>query len=197
MLTIGILFTSGFQLVKAQGPTGSQLGFVGEIRMFAGTFPPEGWAYCDGSILTIVSNVELFSIIGTTYGGDGSTTFALPDLRGRVPIGPGSGSGLTPRTLGEMGGEESHMLTTSEMPTHSHTTAQYADSTVGSSENPVGRIPARNAAGIPQYGSSPNTTTGLVVVGNTGSSQPHNNMPPYTVINYIICVEGTFPSRWD
>jgi microcystin-dependent protein len=191
ILAFSILVASGFQSIKAQG----QLGMIGEIRMFAGTFAPRYWEFCDGQLLAIASNTALFSVIGTTYGGNGYTTFALPDLRGRVPVGPRTGPGLTERILGEMSGEESHTLITSEMPMHSHSTAQYADSTVGSSENPVGRIPARNAAGIPQYGSTPNSSTGLVLIGNSGGSQPHNNMPPYTGINFIICVEGDFPSR--
>ncbi|MDP1675818.1 MAG: tail fiber protein [Bacteroidota bacterium] len=190
MLTIGILSVSGFQSVKAQD------GFIGEIRMFAGTFAPRYWMYCDGQLLSIASNTALFSILGTTYGGDGQTTFALPDLRGRVPIGPRTGPYLTERYLGEMSGEESVTLVSSQMPSHSHSYMQYADSTVGSSENPVGKYPARNAAGIPQYGLTPNTSLGGAgSVGYSGSSQPHNNMPPYTGINYIICVEGIFPSR--
>lgn len=189
LITVCLFLGIGIQSVKAQD------GFIGEIRMFAGTFAPRNWAFCDGSLIPIAENTALFSILGTTYGGDGQTTFALPDLRGRMPISPGTGPGLTNRSLGEMGGEEAHLLTVSEIPSHSHPYSQYADSTVGSSDKPAGRIPARNAAGIPQYGSTPNATTGLVVVGNTGSSQPHNNMPPYTSIYFIICAYGIYPSR--
>lgn len=192
LLALVLFSVVGIQSVKAQG----QLGMIGEIRMFAGTFAPQSWAFCDGSLLSINQNTALFSVIGTTYGGDGSTTFALPDLRGRMPVGAGIGPTLTERQLGEIGGEESHNLTTSEMPTHAHSYTQYADSTVGNSENPSGKYPARNAAGIPQYGSGTNTALGGTgSVGNSGSSQPHNNMPPYTGINYIICISGDFPSH--
>ena len=124
--------------------------FVGEVRIFAGNFPPQGWAFCDGQLLPISQNVTLFSILLNRFGGDGQSTFALPDLRGRTPLGPGQGPGLTARGIGAMVGAETHTLTAQEMPAHGH--ALRAGSANGTSDQPSGRLPARTAATIPHYG---------------------------------------------
>ena len=176
-----------------------QEGFIGEIRMFAGNFAPRGWAFCDGQLLPIAQNAALFSILGTTYGGDGRTTFGLPDLRGRVPIHPGNGVGVTPRRLGERGGQEQVTLTVNQMPAHNHnaTVTIHADSTIGITDKPQNMLPARNAGSTPQYGDSVNTTLypGSVSIENSGGNQPHSTMQPFTVINFIIATQGIFPSR--
>ena len=180
-------------LLAAAVPAQAQDQYIGEIRMFAGTFAPRGWAFCEGQLLSIAQYTALFSLLGTTYGGDGRTTFALPDLRGRVPMHPGQGPGLSLRRLGEKGGVEQHTLTTQELPPHTH--ALYADSSVGTSSGPGGLAPARNAAGIPQYGPGSNVTLDASAVGTTGGGQPHSIMQPYLAVNYIIALEGIFPSR--
>jgi microcystin-dependent protein len=163
--------------------------FIGQITLFAGNFAPRGWAFCDGQLLAISQNTALFSILGTTYGGDGRTTFALPDLRGRAPVHAGSsgGPGLTPRLLGEQGGEEAHTLIQSEMPAHAHGgRASTGDQTTN---RPSGAYPARGGV----YASSQDTTTGPGEP--SGGGQPHGNMQPYLGLNYIIAMEGIFPSR--
>jgi microcystin-dependent protein len=157
--------------------------------MFAGNFAPRSWAFCQGQILSIAQNTALFSLLGTTYGGNGQTTFGLPDFRGRVAVGTGQGPGLQSIQLGEIAGEPSHTLTTGEMPAHLH-------QVVGSSEdatkkNPIGAVPA--ATGGSSYTTDANGVMGTVTP--TGSSQPHNNMQPYLGMNYIICLEGIYPSR--
>jgi microcystin-dependent protein len=174
-----------------------QEGFIGEIRMFAGNFAPRSWALCNGQLLPIAQNQALFSILGTTYGGDGRTTFALPDLRGRVPISAGQGPGLTDKRLGQQGGQETVTLNANQMPVHNHSAVINADSSVATSDQPRGALPARNAAATPQYGENATATlnTATVTVNNAGGSQPHENMPPYTTVNYIICTQGIFPSR--
>ena len=172
--------------------------FIGEIRMFAGNFPPAGWMLCDGSLLPISQYDVLFNILGTTYGGDGQTTFALPDLRGRMPIHGGNGSGMT-LTVGQTLGQEQVTLTASQMPAHTHTVAFPADSTVGSTYQPGGKLPSRNAAGIPSYSSGSNATMNSAVTvgatGGTGGGQPVPIMPPFLCINFIIQVTGVFPTQ--
>ncbi len=167
--------------------------FIGEIMLFAGNFPPRGWAFCEGQILSIAQNTALFSLLGTTYGGNGQTTFALPDLRGRAPIHAGQGPGLTNRTLGEAAGEEYHALSSPEMPAHTH--AAVADSANGTTDAPQNMLPARNPAGIPAYGSGTGALLAPSAIQVAGGSQPHNNMSPYLVISYCICLEGIYPSR--
>lgn len=195
---------------------------IGEIAMFAGNFAPRGWAFCSGQILPISANQALFSIIGTTYGGDGRTTLALPDLRGRVAIHSGDGSrgpGLSPRPLGQRSGQETHTLTVQEMPSHNHPTTNTpgADQHIklsteqGVNETPApGDIPAigNYVSGVAKKsitGFGPlnaNSVDGQAIsgnagltVGNNGGQQPHNNMQPYLAINYIIALTGIFPSR--
>ncbi|MEO8169078.1 MAG: tail fiber protein [bacterium] len=156
-------------------------------------FAPRGWAFCQGQILPIAQNQALFSLLGTTYGGNGQTTFALPDLRGRVPIGEGQGPGLSAYFLGQQGGAETHTLTANEMPAHTHLVS--ADTSVGSSDKPGSKLPARNAAGVPEYGNTANAQMAATMLGVAGESQPHSIMQPYLVLNWIIALQGVFPSR--
>ena len=166
--------------------------FIGQITLFAGNFAPRGWAFCNGQILSIAQNTALFSILGTTYGGNGQTTFALPDLRGRVPMHPGQGPGLSSRTLGEVGGTETTTLNVSQLPAHTHPVAPQANDGAQTTNRPGGAYPARGGA----YAGSPGATPmGATPSGPAGSSQPHNNVQPYLGLNYIIALEGIFPSR--
>ncbi|HEX6293193.1 MAG TPA: tail fiber protein [Herpetosiphonaceae bacterium] len=179
-------------------------GYIAEIRLFAGNFAPRGWAFCNGQILSIAQNTALFALLGTTYGGNGQTTFALPDLRGRVAVSPGQGPGLPAVNLGQMSGEPTHTLIITEMPAHNHTTqvTNHAfDEGFGGGGN--SSVPTNNYWSSVASGAPYNTTTNTamnpgavqVVVGVAGGSQPHNNMQPYLGVNYIICMEGIFPSR--
>jgi len=174
-------------------PAQAQDPFLGEVRMFAGNFAPRGWAFCEGQLLSINQNSDLFSLLGTTFGGDGQTTFALPDLRGRVPLHPGTGPGLSPHQLGQKGGTEMTSLTAAQMPSHSH--AVKASDANGSAVSPAGLVPARNAAGVPVYG--PPTLEHLAgnAIEPAGGGQPHDNMQPYLGLNYIIALQGLYPSR--
>jgi microcystin-dependent protein len=167
--------------------------FVGEIMLFAGNYAPRGWALCNGQLLPINQNQALFALLGTTYGGNGVTTFALPDLRGRVPMHAGQGPGLSNRLLGEQAGAETHTLTVAEMPAHSHAASARAGN--GTSASPGGLLPARDPAGTPHYGSGPDTTLAPEAIGVAGGSQPHENMQPYLVINYCIALQGVFPPQ--
>jgi microcystin-dependent protein len=175
--------------------------FLAEIVLFAGNFAPRGWAFCQGQILSIAQNTALFSLLGTTYGGNGQTTFALPDLRGRVPVGTGQGPGLPSVNLGQVSGEPTHTLIVTEMPAHNHTAQVQlnAASGGGNSASPAGNVPAASTARDSIYSNTSDTTMaangGQVTVGIAGGSQPHNNMQPYLGLNYIIAVEGIFPSR--
>lgn len=165
--------------------------YIGEIRIFPYSFAPRGWAFCQGQILSIAQNTALFSLLGITYGGNGQTTFALPDLRGRVPMGSGQGPGLTNRTRGEMAGVESVTLLQNQMPAHSHAVACSSDD--GNGGSPPGNYPA--SSGNPIYSNAANSTMNPGMIGAAGGSQPHNNMQPYLVLNYCIALEGIFPSR--
>lgn len=168
--------------------------FIGEIRMFAGNFAPRGWAFCQGQLLSIAQNTALFSLLGTTYGGNGQTTFALPDLRGRLPMQPGQGPGLSPRTLGEQGGSETVTLLSNQMPAHNHMVN--ASSAHGEVETPSGTfLAADSTATVLNYGSSADTTMNPAAIGAAGGSQPHDNMSPFTCVNFIIATEGIYPSR--
>ena len=167
--------------------------YVGEIRMFGGNFAPAGWAFCDGSILSIAENDTLFNLIGTTYGGDGQNTFALPDLRGRAPIHMGTGPGLTPRTIGEASGSESVTLITSQILVHTHTPV--ASTANGNANTPSNSYWAASST-TPQFvpGDQVNTTMNPGALAATGGSQPHDNMLPFTTISFIISLYGIYPS---
>ncbi len=170
--------------------------FVGEIKMFGGNFAPRGFAKCDGQLLAISQNQALFSLLGTIYGGDGRTTFALPDLRGRLPIDDGSGPGLTPRSIGNKSGAERVSITASTMPIHEH--AVMGTTNPGDSNNPAGKVPA--VAPVAAYGDQPPDSAnarfaGTAIANSTEGGQSHNNLMPYQVICFIIALSGIFPSR--
>lgn len=198
--------------------------FLGEIRIFTGNFAPINWAFCDGSLVAISTNVALFSILGTTYGGNGVSTFALPDLRGRVPIHRGQGPGLSPYSLGDNAGQETVTLTLSNMPSHTHVatftpaTGGSAATTVAASSgladevSPIGNIPAVPNFGHTQYpsytapanstgnlggvaSSSSGSGGGTIAISPSGGSQPFALQQPYLVLNFIIALQGIFPSR--
>jgi microcystin-dependent protein len=165
--------------------------FLGEIYIVPYNFPPRGYTFCAGQVLSIAQNTALFSLLGTTFGGNGQTTFALPDLRGRVPVGAGQGQGLSNVDLGQVSGHETVTLTQSQMPAHGHLAA--ASQAGATSARPSGQVPA---AGQAVYAaSSDGTTLNPAFVQNTGSSQPFDIHPPFLGLNYIIALEGIFPSR--
>jgi microcystin-dependent protein len=166
--------------------------FIGEIKMTGHTFAPKFYAFCNGQILPIASNVALFSLLGTTYGGNGTTTFALPNLQGRIPVGQGQGPGLANYVLGQQGGEVNHTLTTSEMAAHPHAGA--AVSAAGTARDPRGNLWAGSTQNRFSTG-APNTTMHPTAIGGAGSSFPHNNTAPYLAVTYIIATQGIFPSR--
>jgi microcystin-dependent protein len=166
--------------------------FIGEIRIFGGNFAPAGWAFCSGQLMPISENDALFALIGTTYGGDGQTTFALPDLQGRLPMHMGTGPGLSPRTIGESGGMESVTLTTQQIPNHNH--APLAVSGNGNQSTPQGGVWAGVTTSI--YTSNPPSTAfSATLGGSSGGSQPHDNMMPYLAISFIISLFGVFPTQ--
>ena len=164
--------------------------YVGEIRMFAGNFAPAGWMFCEGQLLPISENETLFQLIGTTYGGDGQSTFGLPDLRGRIPIHFGNGF-----TLAETGGVETVTLTVSQIPAHSHSFLGSNDPANG--VVPAGQVPGKSQlSGITPYGTdAPVSPIIPTAVGSTGGSQPHNNFQPYLCVDFIISLFGIFPSQ--
>ncbi|MCH9649023.1 MAG: tail fiber protein [Deltaproteobacteria bacterium] len=167
--------------------------FVGEIRMFGGNFAPRGWAFCDGQLLAVSQNDALFSLLGTIYGGDGRTTFGLPDMRGRVPLHAGSGPGLSPRRLGAKAGAENVTLTVNQMPSHGHAlqgTSAFVDQTT-----PQSRMPARSpAADLWATDFSPQTMSSASIT-SVGGSRKHTNLMPFLCINFIIALFGIYPSR--
>lgn len=160
--------------------------FLSEIKIVSFNFPPKGWTFCNGQLLPINQNQALFSLLGTTYGGDGRTTFGLPNLQGRISAHMGNGF-----TLGERGGETAHTLNISELPAHNHVP-------VGSSTNPSSPTAAGNIWATftgNQYNNTPNTAMNPACIAATGGSQPHENMSPYLVLNFIIALQGIFPSQ--
>lgn len=161
--------------------------YIGEIRMFAGNFAPAGWMFCEGQLLPISENEVLFQLIGTTYGGDGQSTFALPDLRGRVPIHQGNGY-----ILAETGGAEEVTLTTQQIPAHSH--PLLASTAVGSSVTPVGNVLAASGSSNVYRPGPASAAMSAQSAGATGGSQPHTNLQPYLCVNHIISLFGLFPS---
>lgn len=168
--------------------------FIGEIRMFGFNFPPRGWANCSGQILSIAQNQALFSLLGTTYGGNGTTTFALPDLRGRAPIHTGQGPGLSNRLQGERAGEETHTLISSEMPSHSHPVNVASAPTTGTPAA-TALLAAPTTSQLFRSGAAPDVALSAAVVGPAGGNQPHANLQPFVVINFSIALQGVFPSR--
>jgi microcystin-dependent protein len=168
--------------------------FLGEIRMFAGNFAPYGWAFCQGQLLPIAQNQALFALLGTTYGGDGRTTFALPDLRGRVPVGFGQGPSLSNREIGEKFGSELVTLNINQMPSHNHTVN--AVTTEGNQNLPTNSLPANTKALDKEYSdANANTTMKATMVNPTGGNQPFGVSQPSLGVNFIIALQGIFPSR--
>lgn len=197
--------------------------YLGMIKLFAGTFAPQGWAYCDGSLLSIQNNAALYSLLGTQFGGNGTTNFALPDLRGRVAVGAGAGPGLTPRVQAAKAGTETVVLNTNQLPAHTHAAGAVTvtvtnpgsvdvpvntDGGEGNSTVPTGILSADGAAGsftnaaangkyagksLPVQGTQVIASGGAI--GTTGANQPVSIMQPFTAINYIICTSGVYPSR--
>lgn len=169
--------------------------FLAEVRLFGFNFAPRGWALCDGQILPINQNQSLYSLLGTTYGGDGRTTFALPDLRGRVPIHVGRSNGGGLHQLGEKSGEETHTLSAAEMPQHTHNA--HASTTDGDTPLPEGTVLASTPAQIyrPFSGGTSDTTLHPGTVANVGGGQAHDNLQPFLAVNFAIALQGLFPSR--
>ena len=177
-----VLFGSlSFSALHAQDP------LIGEIRMFAGNFAPRGWALCDGQLLAISSNSALFSILGTTYGGDGRTTFGLPDLRGRVAIHEGQGPGLSNYRLGQKGGTETNTMTAAQMPYHGHNVSVLQGNLKG--------YKAEFIEGNLNFISTGDQAKNTIDTNKVGGNQPVNNIQPYTTVNYIIALQGIYPSR--
>ncbi len=168
--------------------------FIAEIRIFAGNFAPRGWAFCNGQLLPVSQNTALFSLIGTTYGGDGRTTTALPNLQGRAPMHPGRGPGLTARRLGQRGGMETVTLSEAQMPNHSHTLEARPSS--ASTSDPTNNYYA-NLTGANAYSNSTSSMVDMQagLLQNAGGGQPHNNMQPFLTMNFIIALQGLYPSR--
>jgi len=183
--------------------------FIGQIIMFGGNFAPRGWSFCEGQLLSIAQNDVLFSILGTTYGGDGRTTFGLPDLRGRVAMHPGTGPGLTPRKLGQRGGSEFNILNVTQLPSHAHiatgqikganiegATSVPTDGYLAKAKVPISRSEVVDANIYSDTATTYMATDGVVVtVGNTGGNGRINNIEPFLAVNYIIAMQGTYPSR--
>ncbi len=182
-------------------------GCLGEIRMFAGNFAPRDWAFCNGVLLFISQHPDLFSILGTTYGGDGRDTFGIPDLRGRFPMQPGNGPGLTTRFLGEKGGQENVTLSVNQMPAHVHSATTQVTSEAsdreGTTSQPEDAIPAKSGSGDPDWAQentanielSDQMHSALTTIGSAGGGQSHDNMSPFSCVNFIICLQGINPPR--
>ncbi|HMT08269.1 MAG TPA: tail fiber protein [Pyrinomonadaceae bacterium] len=168
--------------------------YIGQIRIMGCNFAPRGNALCQGQLIPIAQNTALFSILGTMYGGNGQTTFALPDLRGRAPMHTGQGPGLTPRSLGEMGGSESVTLTSNQMPIHSHSPGGVTSA--GNQQSPSGAVWASSTGGrtpAPLYQNTQNTPMRNDLIQFAGGGQPHNNMQPYLALTFVIALQGLFP----
>lgn len=196
------LFGTGSATAAPSEPRGNAVSIsdptIAEVSLFAGNFAPRNWALCQGQLLAISQNTALFSLIGTIYGGDGRTTCALPDLRGRAVIGAGQGPGLSSRRQGQQGGTESTTLSTAQMPAHSHATALPVSSSSANSTTPNGNALAAQPASrgtVPVYTDGATDGTMPVTAGSTGGSQAHDNMPPFLAMNYIIALVGVYPSR--
>ena len=168
--------------------------FVAEIRIFPFNFAPRGWAFCDGQILPLSQNTALFSLLGTTYGGDGQSNFALPDLQGNAPMHPGQGPGLSLHDLGESGGSETVSLLESEIPSHNH--AISASNSDANSQSPAGQRFAGGVGGVAFYDTAaPARNFADQALAPAGGDQPHNNMQPYLTLNFCIALQGVYPPR--
>lgn len=170
--------------------------FVAEIRIFPFNFAPKGWAFCDGQILPLSQNTALFSLLGTTYGGDGKSNFALPDMQGNAPMHPGQGPGLSLHDLGETGGSDTVSLLESEIPGHAHTLM--ASGTNSSKPNPAGNAIARVQSGATPYvppAGAPLVAFNDIALAPAGGDQPHNNLQPYLTLNFCIALQGVYPPR--
>jgi microcystin-dependent protein len=167
--------------------------FVGEIRMFAGNFPPAGWAFCNGQLLPISENDILFQLIGTTYGGDGQETFALPNLQSRVPLHQGQGPGLSNYIIGEAAGVETVTLTTNQIPSHTHGLA--VSTAAGTSSTPSNKVLAASNTVSMYKAGTPVAPMGPSSVALDGGSQPHNNLQPYLAVSFIISLFGYYPTQ--
>jgi microcystin-dependent protein len=167
--------------------------FLGEIRIFPFNFAPADWALCDGQILPISQYTALFSLLGTFYGGNGTTNFALPNLQSRVPVHQGKGTGLSSYSIGQTGGTETVKLSQAEMPVHSHPV--HADATLAKAANPVGHFPARSATDIYADQLHGTSVMNAKMLGDAGGGQPHDNIQPYLVLNFCIALTGIYPSR--
>jgi microcystin-dependent protein len=176
---------------RSEASTQSIEPYLGEIMLISCSFAPKGWALCNGQLLPISQYQALFSLLGTTYGGNGATNFALPDLRGRVPIHAGTGPGLSTHALGEKSGEENHTLSVGEMPAHAHVLR--GSSAAGISASPSGMFPARSAAQIPRYGATPDAALAATAISSVGGNQAHSNLQPSLALNYVIALQGVYP----
>lgn len=201
-LGLGLLGGAAQAAPRGSRSTAGMDPFIGEIMLFAGNFEVRNYAFCNGQLLSIAQNTALFSILGTTYGGNGTTTFALPDLRGRFPMQFGQGPGLSNYNLGQVGGAESTTLTAAQMPAHTH--AQNVSAAAGTLATPAGTFPAAHAAqlasteenvNVKGYGATANAVAAATALGTTGGNQPHSNMNPYLALNFQIALFGIFPSR--
>ncbi len=166
--------------------------YIGEIMLVGFTYAPRNWAFCDGQLLSISSNTALFSLLGTIYGGDGRTTFALPDLRGRQPVHKGQGPGLADYREGQRSGSETVTLTAQQMPSHTH--LPRASGQAGTTSSPAGAYWAAGSGSVRPYHATPAVPLGSAVQ-STGGSQSHENMAPYLTLSFIICLQGIYPSR--
>lgn len=168
--------------------------FIGEIRLFTGNFAPKGWAFCNGQLLPISQNTALFSLLGTFYGGNGTSNFALPNLQASFPLGQGAGPGLTPRSPGETGGEAAVSLLTSQIPSHAHALESAPFASSGSPG--AGLALSLNSSGAPVFKPASNLKSmAAATISPTGSGSPHENRQPYLAVNFIIALQGIFPAR--
>jgi microcystin-dependent protein len=171
--------------------------FVGEVRMFSGNFAPNGWAFCNGQVLPISQNTALFSLLGTNYGGDGRSTFGLPNLQGAFPMhaGASAGPGLTPRNVGETGGRDSVTLTTAQLPAHGHAMEAVPGATTGTPAATASLAPTSNGSALYRAPDAVYLNTSPSDMGASGGGGAHNNLPPYLAVTFIIALQGIFPPR--
>jgi microcystin-dependent protein len=187
-----VVFLAALSLVPEAKAQVGQSPYLGEILAVPYNFAPAGWTFCNGQILSLQQNTALFSLLGTTYGGNGTTNFALPDLRGRTPISSGNGPGLSQYDLGETGGEEQVTLTVSQIPAHSH--VPNGTSVAGTTASPAGEVWATQTR-VNVFSSAANAAMAPLALALVGGGQPHDNRSPYLTLNYVIALEGIYPSR--